>query len=204
MTKLKNANGGKTKKNSNGAKTPKLKLWKNSKTQIVTKPKKSYWGKTKKNLIVTELYLRQSSNCVKTKNLNCDKTKKDYNCDKTWIMTNLYLWIIKKTLRGSFSKNILTPWQPMRCSLGSVLQFLRCLYWKHYISPGTNLSKKHHTPEATAGGKTNDWGIPLIGVVEYDICKLGYCNKFLFFMYFSSLNWVNCFLLTAAKFIKYF
>ena len=27
----------------------------------------------------------------------------------------------------SFSKNIFTPWQPMRCSLGSVLRFSRCL-----------------------------------------------------------------------------
>ena len=32
----------------------------------------------------------------------------------------------KKTLKWSFSKNSLTPWQPMRCSLGSVLQFSHC------------------------------------------------------------------------------
>ena len=47
-------------------------------------------------------------------------------------MTKLKLWqnlkyeksqfMNKKTLKWSFSRNILTPWQPMRCSLGSVLR----------------------------------------------------------------------------------
>ena len=47
-------------------------------------------------------------------------------------MTKLELWQIsiyeKKTnLKGSFSKNILTTWQQIRCSLGSVLRFSQCL-----------------------------------------------------------------------------
>ena len=42
------------------------------------------------------------------------------NFDKSQFMRR------KKTLKRSFSKNILTPWQQMRCSLGSVLQFSRC------------------------------------------------------------------------------
>ena len=66
-------------KNSNWDKTQKLKLWQNSKTEIVT-------------------------------NLNYQKSQFEK----------------KKTLKVSFSKNILTHWQPMRCSVGSVLQFLRC------------------------------------------------------------------------------
>ena len=36
----------------------------------------------------------------------------------------------KKTSKDSFSKNILTPWQPMRCFLGTVLQISqRFFYW---------------------------------------------------------------------------
>ena len=51
------------------------------------------------------------------KNLNCVKTQ------KTQFVTNLEISEIsiykgKKTFKGSFSKNILTLWQPMRCSLG--------------------------------------------------------------------------------------
>ena len=47
-------------------------------------------------------------------NLDFDKTQK-LKCDNLW----------RKNFKRSFSKNILTPWQPMRCSLGSVLQFSR-------------------------------------------------------------------------------
>ena len=38
----------------------------------------------------------------------------------------------KKTLKGSFSKIILTPWQPMKCSLGSVLRFLGCFFLNNF------------------------------------------------------------------------
>ena len=43
--------------------------------------------------------------------------------------TNLNLWR-KQLKKGSFSNTILTPWQPMRSSLGSVLRFSRCFYCK--------------------------------------------------------------------------
>ena len=85
--------------------------------------------------MVTKL---KNSNCYKIKKLkiwqnwNCDKTQilKNPNCDKsqklkwwqTRIVTNINLWK-NKTLNRSFRKNFLTPWQQLRCSLGSVLQF---------------------------------------------------------------------------------
>ena len=53
---------------------------------------------------------------------------KNSNFDRTSIMTNLNLWQ-RNYLKGSFSRNILTPWQPMRCSLGSFSQF--SWYLKH-------------------------------------------------------------------------
>ena len=82
-------------------KTQNLQLWQNLKTQIVTKLK--LWQNSKTQ-IVTNL--------------------KNSNCDKTWIMTNLNLWEEEeKTLRGSFSRNIFTPWQTIRYSLGSVFRF---------------------------------------------------------------------------------
>ena len=82
----------------------KLKLWeKNTQTQNVTNLK--LWQNWRTQ-IVTKL--------------------KNSNVDKTWNMTNFNLRRRKKTLKASFSKNILTPWQPMGCSLGSVLQFSRC------------------------------------------------------------------------------
>ena len=82
--------------NSNCDKTQnvtKLKLWPSSKTQIVTKLKKS----------------------------NCDKTQKL----KLWQNINYdqYQFMKKDTSEWSFSRNILTPWQPMRCSLGSFSWF---------------------------------------------------------------------------------
>ena len=74
----------------------------------------------------------------KLKNSKCDKTQvvtklKNSNCDitkKNQIVTKLEIWQNsikkKKNFKKSFSKNILTPWQPMRCFLGSVLRFWRC------------------------------------------------------------------------------
>ena len=85
------------------------------------------------------------------KNSNCDKTQK-HKCDKSPILNthivkktqNLKLWQNSKNqnvtkLKNSncdktqkviivtyFSKNNLTPRQPMRCSWGSFLQFLWC------------------------------------------------------------------------------
>ena len=56
---------------------------------------------------------------------------------KTKIMTKLEIWQIpiyeEKHFKRMFSKNILTPWQPMRCSLGSVLRFLWYFCLSRYI-----------------------------------------------------------------------
>ena len=86
-------------KNSNGDKTQKLILWKNPRTQIVTKLKKTQIVRTQ---IVTKLKLWHYSNWDKTQILqssNCDQKKtqivtklKNSNSDKTRIMTNLNLW----------------------------------------------------------------------------------------------------------------
>ena len=80
------------------SKCDKLKMWPNSKTQIVTKQKK----------------------------LNCDKTQKL----KVWqnISYDTSQFMTKDILEWSVSKNILTPWQPMRFSLGSFLRFSRCFH----------------------------------------------------------------------------
>ena len=47
-------------------------------------------------------------------------------------MTNINLWR-KKTLKGCFSRNILTLWQPMRFFLGRFSRFSQCLktVWIH-------------------------------------------------------------------------
>ena len=113
----------------------KLKLWQNSncdKTQIVTK-----------------LKLWQNSNCDKTqivknsKTQNVRKKLKLWQNSKTQIVTKLELWQIsiyeEKTLKGSFSRNNLTPWQPMRCSLGSVLRFSQ-LFWEKQIDTQTDIA----------------------------------------------------------------
>ena len=107
-------------KNSNCDKAPKLKGWQNSKSQSVTKLK--LWKKSK-TLNVKKLTLWQNS-----KTLFKKKLKKNSNCDKTLIMKYVNVWR-KEYLKGSFSKNILTPWQQMRCSLGSVLQFLQSFFY---------------------------------------------------------------------------
>ena len=93
-------------------------MWQNlncDKTQIVTKLKNL---KRDNPYIVTKL-----------KNLIVRRLK-NLNGDKTWIRKNVNVWS-RENLKGSFSKNILTPKQPMRCSLGRVLQFLQCLKTAH-------------------------------------------------------------------------
>ena len=73
----------------------------------------------------------QTQIVTKLKNSNCDKPSlklwQNLYYDKSQFMsrtTNLY---------GSFNKNILTPWLPMRCSLGSVLRFSQILVWYHNL-----------------------------------------------------------------------
>ena len=98
MTKLKNSNCNKTRdSNCDLTQTVKKETTKKcDKTQIVTKLKNSKCDKLKKTQITREKL-------------------KNSICDKTWNTTNLNLWI--KNFNGSFIKNILTTWQPMRCSL---------------------------------------------------------------------------------------
>ena len=70
---------------------------------------------------------KRSSHCDKTQELKLWRNSNCYKTEKTQIVRKLNLWqnsIYDKTLKESFSKNYLTPWQPMRCSLGS---FPRCL-----------------------------------------------------------------------------
>ena len=55
----------------------------------------------------------KKSNVHKTKKNNCQKTKKNQ------IVPNS---VYDESLTESFSKNNLTPWQPMRCTLGSALR----------------------------------------------------------------------------------
>ena len=91
-------------------KTQKLKLWQNLKNLNVTKLK--------------NLNFKKNSNCDKTQ-----KLKLWQNFSKLWqnLNNDKYQFMIRKTiLKGSFSKNILTPWQLMWCSLGSVLRFSQC------------------------------------------------------------------------------
>ena len=143
-------------KNSNCDENQNLKLWRKSKTQIVMKLKNSNLDETQKlklwlnskTEILTILKLWQTQIVKKLNTSNCDKTQivtnyeKKINCDKTqqlqlWInlksqmVTKLEVWQIsingKIFFFGSFSKNILIPWQRMMRSLGTVLQFLLCL-----------------------------------------------------------------------------
>ena len=88
-------------------------------------------------------------------------------------VTKLELWQIsiyekKPNFKQSFRKNILTPWQPMSCSLGSALQFLQCFisggsqspYVGHFIwlsswaNPGVLITKGQHS--------TKPWHVPSI------------------------------------------
>ena len=90
-------------------------MWQNSncdKNQIVKNQKLKMW---------------QNSNCDKTVKL---KLWQNSICDKTWIMTHLHLWEREKKFQRVFSKSFLTPWKPMRCSLGSILRFFQCFVVK--------------------------------------------------------------------------
>ena len=105
MTKLNNSNCYKTQIVTK-LKLWQLKLWQKlscDKTQIVTK-----------NQIVKK---KKNKNKSIWQNWTCDKTGEL----KLW--QNLKYDKSQITKIGSFSKNILTPWQLMRCSLGSVLRF---------------------------------------------------------------------------------
>ena len=100
---------------SNCDNTQKLKLWQNLIIKIVTKLRNPNCVKLNTQ-IVTQL-----------KNSNCDTTKKlklwqNLNYGQSWFMKN------KNTLRGSIRQNILTHWQPMRCSLGSVCNLATFCY----------------------------------------------------------------------------
>ena len=94
------------------------------KTQIVTK-----------NQIVTKLNGKKK-NFKMWQYSNCEKKLKNSNYDNSRppIVTKLensnfkFQFMKKTTLKWSLSKNILTPWQVMRCSLGSVLRFLDFFY----------------------------------------------------------------------------
>ena len=114
-------------KNSNGDKTQKLKLWQNSKTQIVTNSKtqigtelelgqnpKSKERKKLKTQNVTKFKLWQNSRIKIWWNskLSIVTKLKNSSCDKNFRMTNINLLRNKKKyLKEYFSKNILTPWQ---------------------------------------------------------------------------------------------
>ena len=131
-------------KNSNcEEKKHKPKLW-----------KKSNCVKTlKKNLnINTNTNTKRNSNSNKTKNLNIDKLKtqlvlklRHINCDKT---LKLKLWPNFKTkvltklekansiqnLKKSDGKNNLKPWNPIRCTMGSVLQSCNHFFGSSFVS----------------------------------------------------------------------
>ena len=118
--------------NSKNQKMTKLKLWQNSscdKTQIVIKLKLWQTLSCDKTQIVTaQIVKKKKINNLKCDNSNCDKTQylKWWQNSKTQIVTKLQnsncdkMWII------IISKNIMTPWQPMRCSLRSNLRFSQC------------------------------------------------------------------------------
>ena len=126
--------------NSNCDKTQKLKVWQNSKTHIVTKFKLWQYSNFDKSKVVRKLKLGQNSNFEekKLKSSKCEREQIENSnltilansSDKT---QKLKLWqnlkydkstFMKiKTLKESVSKHFLTPWQAMRCSLGSVLRF---------------------------------------------------------------------------------
>ena len=84
----------------------KISNWYNSKSQIVTKPK--LWESSKTQIV------------TKHKNSNCDKTQNS-NSDKT---LNLKSWQLNswQNFKKSFSKNNLTPWQRIKCTLETVLR----------------------------------------------------------------------------------
>ena len=89
-----------------------LKWWQTSKTQIVTKIQ---------NLNCEKLKLCQNSKTQIVTKLKISNCEKKLSYDKSQFVTY-------DTLKGSFSKNILTPWQVMRFSQGSCLRFSRYFY----------------------------------------------------------------------------
>ena len=97
---------------------PNSKNWKydNQKIQIVTNPK--LWENSKTQ-IVTKLIL---------------------NWDNSYLDNS----ISNKTFKKSFGKNNLTPWQPMRCNHGSLLQSRNVfLLIKKYILPVLVLEQRY-------------------------------------------------------------
>ena len=156
VTKLKKNSNCDKLENSKCDKTQlvtKLKLWQNSncdKTQVVTKLKwwpNSNCEKKIKNLNVTKLRLWQN---LRTQIMTTLKLNLWQNL-KTEIGTKLEIWQIliyedKKNLKWCFSRSILTPWQPMRCSLGSVLRFSRCFLttWKIFFTMHPSLGSLWH------------------------------------------------------------
>ena len=101
----------------------KIKLWQNShcdKNQNVTKLE--LWPKTQIVTTLQKIKLWQNSKLKLWQNINYDKSQ----------------FMTKYTLEWAFIKNILTPWQPMRCSLSSFLQFLQCFHiWPFKLSKST-------------------------------------------------------------------
>ena len=114
-------------KNSNWDKTQKLKLWQNSKCD---QTKKSNGDKTQKNKlcqysktqIVTKL---KNSNCYKTKKNNVWQNPKS-KIVAVVIVTVVTVTVVTLVILISFSKNNLTPWQPIRWSRGSFSWFSQC------------------------------------------------------------------------------
>ena len=63
---------------------------------------------------------------------------------KLELMTNQNLSEEERNLEWVFSKQKLTPGQPMRCSLGSVLQFLQCFWsWQDPVVVLQEIPRKH-------------------------------------------------------------
>ena len=152
MTKLKKSSCDKTHivtklklwQNSNCDTTKnmtKILLWpkKKKKTQIVTKLKNSIGGKTQdsncdKTWIMANLNLWQKNPAYGAKSLSgpmriVNRRTYGHTAHKR---TNRLIesgpegGCFENTLKGSCSKNILTPWQPMRCSLGNFAGFSLC------------------------------------------------------------------------------
>ena len=131
MTKLKNSYYDKT-QNSNCDK-PKQKVWQNSKTKIVTKLKNSNSDQTQKLKLWRFFGIKlKKSICDKIQKIKywqnsktqiATKKIKLWQNSKTQIVTVVIVAVVTAVLVTSFSKNNLTPSQPMRCSHCSFSQF---------------------------------------------------------------------------------
>ena len=120
MTKLKHSNCDKTKKKMEEKKPTalivtklKLELWQNSTNKIVTKTQKLKLWQISKTQILTKIKLWQNSNT---------------QIVTVVIVTVVTVAVVTVVIVASFSKNNLTPWQPMRCSQDSFLPFSRCFF----------------------------------------------------------------------------